>query len=159
DRLRQADQGDHRLNRAPVEATTTGESNMRSAMSTLVAVAGFCLLSIPATVAQETTAAKERQTLLNPDVAGLGDNTWVKLNTPKTSPICRSSSPWMAYAPQAGVGILWGCSHSYWENDVWTFDLARNEWKEMLRTEPSVKKDPDAIKIKDGVMMTREERP
>jgi hypothetical protein len=120
----------------------------------VIFAACFWLYSLPA-VAQE----KASKPLLHPKIAELSDNTWLKMETPKDSPICRSSSPWMAYAPQAGVGILWGCSHSYWHNDVWTYDLARNEWKEMLKAEPSAKNDPDVIKIKDGLMMTREERP
>lgn len=95
----------------------------------------------------------------NPKIAALGNNTWLKLDTPKFHPITRSGSPCMAYAPDAGVGILWGCSHAYFHNDVWTYSLARNEWKEMLKTEPSVLSDPEVLKIKDGVRMTREERP
>src|SRR5262249_18416014 len=96
---------------------------------------------------------------LHPKVAQLDDNTWRKLGTPKGHPITRSSSPWMAYAPEAGVGILWGCSHSYHHNDVWTYHLGRNVWKEMLPTEPSAAADPDVLKRKDGILMTREERP
>jgi hypothetical protein len=97
--------------------------------------------------------------VLHPKVAALGDNSWLKLPTPKTHPITRSSSPWMAYAPEAGVGILWGCSHAYYHNDVWTYDLGRNLWKEMLETEPRAAKDPDVLKRKDGILMTRKERP
>jgi hypothetical protein len=95
----------------------------------------------------------------NPKIASLGDNTWLKLDTPKVHPITRSSSPYMAYAPEAGVGILWGCSHAYFHNDVWTYSLASDEWKEMLKTEPGIMTDSDVVKVKDGVRMTRGERP
>ncbi|MHC4915369.1 MAG: sigma-70 family RNA polymerase sigma factor [Planctomycetota bacterium] len=96
---------------------------------------------------------------LNPKVAAMKDNTWLKLPTPEKHPMTRSSSPWMPYVPEAGVGILWGCSHSGYHNDVWTYDLARNLWVERLKTEPSAAKDPDVLKYKDGLLMTREERP
>ncbi len=96
---------------------------------------------------------------VNPGVAAMKDNSWRRLPTPKVHPITRSSSPWMPYAPEAGVGILWGCSHAGYHNDVWTYDLARNVWTEKLPTEPSAARDPDVIKFKDGALMTRGERP
>ena len=119
------------------------------------------LLLVAGVPATRPTAekAQERKVAINPTVAAMGDNTWVKLPTPAAHPITRSSSPWMPYAPEAGVGILWGCSHAGYHNDLWTYDLAHNVWKEMLKTEPSAARDPEAIKIKDGVLMTREERP
>jgi hypothetical protein len=92
-------------------------------------------------------------------IEAMGSNTWLRLPTPEVHPITRSSSPWMPYAPQAGVGILWGCSHAGYHNDLWTYDLARNVWTEMLATEPSAARDPDVLKIKNGVLMTRAERP
>jgi hypothetical protein len=96
---------------------------------------------------------------LHAQVAGMGDNTWIKLTTPAVHPVTRSSSPWMPYAPESGVALLWGTTHSGADNDVWIYSLARNEWKEMLKTEASAARDPGVIKIKDGVVMTREERP
>jgi hypothetical protein len=65
----------------------------------------------------------------------------------------------MPYVPEASLGILWGCSHGSHDNDLWTYNLARNEWKEMLKTEPSHTEDAGVVKVKDGVLMTREERP
>jgi len=108
--------------------------------------------------AEPKTAAKSKFPL-NAKVAAMQANTWLKLPTPKKHPICRSSSPWMPYVPEAGVGLLWGCSHSGYHNDVWTYDLSRNVWKENLPTEPSAAKDPAVLKIKDGLLMTRGERP
>lgn len=99
------------------------------------------------------------QVPVNSRVAALGDNSWLKLETPKAHPITRSSSPWMAYAPDGGVGLLWGCSAGAHQNDLWTYSLGRNEWDERIQTEPSQAKDPDVFKFKDGVLMTREERP
>ncbi len=96
---------------------------------------------------------------VNPRVAAMKGNSWLKLPTPKVHPITRSSSPWMPYASAAGVGLLWGCSHAGHHNDVWTYDLARNVWTEKLKAEPSAADDPDVIKIKDGVLMTRKGRP
>jgi hypothetical protein len=96
---------------------------------------------------------------LNPQVAAMADNTWIKLPTPVEHPISRSASPWMPYVPEAGVALLWGCSHSCFQNDVWIYDLGANAWKEMLKTESSAAADPGVLKIKDGVLMTREERP
>jgi len=86
-------------------------------------------------------------------------NSWPRLPTPKAHPLTRSSSPWMPYPPHAGVGILWGCSHAGYHNDLWTYDLTRNAWTEMLPTEPSAARDPGVLKIKDGVLMTCQERP
>src|SRR5262245_35241908 len=97
-------------------------------------------------------AQRDDKRPLNPQVAELGENTWLKLETPRRHPITRSSSPWMAYAPEAGVGILWGCSHSYHHNDVWTYDLGQNVWKERLPTEPSAAADPHVLKRKDGIL-------
>ena len=65
----------------------------------------------------------------------------------------------MPYVPEAGTAILWGCSHAGHHNDVWTYDLSNNVWKEMLKTEPSGIDDPDVLKYKDGLLMTRQERP
>jgi hypothetical protein len=53
-------------------------------------------------------------------IKALGNNSWLKLETPEVHPVSRSASSWMACAPEAGVGILWGCSHASHENDVWT---------------------------------------
>lgn len=106
--------------------------------------------------ASEVTMAR---TKLNPQVAAMKENTWLKLPTPDVRPIARSSSPWMPYVPEAGVAILWGCSHAGYHNDVWTYDLSSNLWKEMLKTEPSAAEDPDVLKYKDGLLMTRLERP
>jgi hypothetical protein len=65
----------------------------------------------------------------------------------------------MAYAPDGGVGLLWGCSASSHLNDLWSYSLGRNEWIERIKTEPSHTTDPHVFKFKDGVLMTREERP
>ncbi|KKL67206.1 hypothetical protein LCGC14_2137300 [marine sediment metagenome] len=108
------------------------------------------------TLADEDGGAAAR---FNPHVAVMKDNSWVKLPTPKVHPITRSSSPWMPYAPTAGAAFLWGCGHAKYDNDLWTYNLARNVWTEKLKTEPSAVADPDVIKIKDGVLMTRRERP
>src|SRR5262245_62111521 len=99
------------------------------------------------------------QVAVNPQVSALGDNSWLQLETPRTHPITRSSSPWMAYAPDGGVGLLWGCSANSHQNDLWTYNLSRNEWIERIKTEPSHRTDPAVFKYKDGVLMTRAERP
>ena len=105
------------------------------------------------------TNVKAPPAKLNPQVMAMKANTWLKLSTTPERPIARSSSPWMPYIPEAGVGLLWGCSHGGYHNDVWIYDLANNTWREMLKTEPSAALDQDVLKIKDGVLMTRLERP
>lgn len=57
------------------------------------------------------------------------------------------------------MGLLWGCSASPHLNDLWTYSLGRNEWGERITTEPSHTMDPHVLKYKDGVLMTRAERP
>src|SRR5687768_16460454 len=97
-------------------------------------------------------AEKERmRAQVNAQVAAMGDNTWLKLETPKTHPISRSSSPWMTYAPDGGLGLLWGCSANSHQNDLWSYSLGRNEWMELIKTEPSYTTDPDVFKYKDGI--------
>ena len=96
---------------------------------------------------------------LNPRIVAMKDNTWLKLPTPAEHPISRSSSPWMPYAPEAGVAILWGSSHSGYHNDVWTYNMSENLWREMLTTEMSAAVDQRVLKSKDGLLMTRLERP
>ncbi len=92
-------------------------------------------------------------------VLAMKTNTWLKLPPSEERPIARSSSPWMPFIPELGVGLLWGCSHGGYHNDVWFYDLAKNTWHEKLKTEPSAAVDHDVLKIKDGVLMTRMERP
>ena len=104
-------------------------------------------------------SAAEEARKLNPALAGMGDNSWRKLETPAAHPIARSSSPWMPYVPEAGAGLLWGCSHAGYHNDLWVYGLAQNLWTEKLKTEPSCNEDPGVLKYKDGLLMTREERP
>jgi hypothetical protein len=96
---------------------------------------------------------------LNSQVIAMKANTWLKLSSAAERPIARSSSPWMPFVPESGVGLLWGCSHGGYHNDVWTYDLAENHWREMLKTEPSAAVDRDVLKYKDGLLMTRLERP
>jgi RNA polymerase sigma factor (sigma-70 family) len=120
---------------------------------------GAVVVKLAAAEPAAAQPAEKPKLPINPQVAAMGDNTWIKLPTPQVHPICRSGSPWMPYVPEAGVGILWGCSASGYHNDLWTYNLALNEWKEMLKTEPSYQQDPDVFKFKDGVLMTREERP
>src|SRR5262245_25545565 len=96
---------------------------------------------------------------LNPQVAAMGNNSWLRLETPRLHPMTRSSSPWMVYAPDGCVGLLRGCSANSYQNDLWSYSLGRNEWVERLKTEPSHTTDPGVFKYKDGVLMTREERP
>ncbi len=121
------------------------------------------LILVSGAVACATDAVADRpapaRAALHPQVAAMKGNTWLKLPTPAEHPIARSSSPWMPYIPEAGVALLWGCSHAGYHNDLWSHDLARNRWKELLKTEPSAARDPDVLKIKDGVLMTRQERP
>lgn len=95
----------------------------------------------------------------DPNLKDLPDNTWVKLPTPAVHSMVRAGSPWMPYAPDADVAFLWGAGHTQPQNDLWSYSLARNEWKELLRTEPSAAQDAGVLKEKDGVIMTREERP
>ncbi len=121
-----------------------------------ILIVGLLLGSTGATPGGEAEGPAAR---VNPRVAAMKGNSWLKLPTPKVHPITRSSSPWMPYAPTAGVGFLWGCSHAGYHNDVWTYDLARNVWTEKLKTEPSAKADPNVLKIKDGALMTRQGRP
>ena len=111
---------------------------------------------IPETLAPPQASTQE---VANAQIVALGDNSWLKLETPKTHPITRSSSPWMPYAVDGRVGLLWGCSASSHLNDLWTYSLGRNEWIERIETEPSHTQDPAVFKYKDGVLMTREERP
>jgi len=115
--------------------------------------------SVDAPAAEKGRAPAVPQVPLNPQIAAMGDNTWLKLPTPATHPVARSGSPYMPYAPEAGVGLLWGCGANDYRNDLWTYNLALNEWKELLKTEPDHRQDPDVYKFKDGVLMTREERP
>lgn len=82
---------------------------------------------------------------LNPQIAAMKENTWLKLTPPDV--------------PEAGVAILWGCSHAGYHNDLWIYDLASNVWKEMLKTEPSAAEDPEVLKYKDGPLMAQLERP
>jgi len=97
--------------------------------------------------------------LQDPDLAALPDNAWAKLPTPAVHAMVRSGSPWMPYAPDADVAFVWGAGHSQPHNDLWSYSLARNEWKELLKTEPSAAQDAGVLKEKDGVVMTRKERP
>jgi RNA polymerase sigma factor (sigma-70 family) len=164
------------LGAAPASATalTLAEGTMKTMMwmkikvaATVICVAsvvgGGGAVAVRGLLAAEPKGATKESAKpkfpINPKVAAMKDNTWIKLPTPKKHPICRSSSPWMPYVPSAGVGILWGCSHSGYHNDVWTYDLARNKWTENLPTEPSAKRDPGVLKYKDGLLMTRKERP
>src|SRR5262245_1887895 len=75
--------------------------------------------------ADESAQPRADQASTNPQVAAMDDNSWIKLETPKTHPITRSSSPWMAYAPDGGVGLLWGCSANFRQNDLWSYSLGR----------------------------------
>jgi len=127
--------------------------------SCLKLFASWLLVAGVAAAEPAAEKAEERKIAINPRVAAMGENTWLKLSTPKAHPITRSSSPWMPYVPEAGVGLLWGCSHAGYHNDLWAYGLTHNVWKELLKTEPSGARDPDVVKIKDGVLMTREERP
>src|SRR5262245_56482430 len=103
----------------------------------------------PPAAVEGTKAPAVAQVSVNPQVAALGDNSWLKLETPKTHPITRSSSPWMPYAPDGGVGLLWGCSANSHQNDLWSYSLGRNEWIEQIKTEPSHATDPEVFKYKD----------
>src|SRR5687768_9971930 len=96
----------------------------------------------PPGAAEGATAPAVARASVNPRVAAMGDNAWLKLETPKAHPITRSSSPWMAYAPDGGVGLLWGCSAGSHLNDLWSYSLGRNEWVERIKTEPSHRMDP-----------------
>src|SRR5262245_8138708 len=104
---------------------------MRCIGSRSTAVILVWLLGLHALRGQDPSGNEDAKEVIPPQIARLGDNCWLKLATPAIHPITRSSSPWMAYAPDAGSGILWGCSHSYHHNDVWTYDLRRNLWKEV----------------------------
>ena len=111
------------------------------------------------TVAISDTKTERLPAKLNANVAAMKANSWIRLPTQSDRPISRSSSPWMPYVPEAGVAILWGCSHVGHHNDVWTYDLSQNAWTEMLATEPSAAVDQGVLKYKDGLLMTRLERP
>jgi hypothetical protein len=92
------------------------------------------------------------------DITAMPDNSWLMLPDEGSKPKVRSSSPVMFYDGDS-VGYLWGCSHAKPDNDLWSFNLAANRWRENLPTEPSALADPMVIKIKDSIIMTREERP
>ena len=132
---------------------------MRSRSMLMITVCVLVYCAVVRAADPVATAPATAPAAINPQVAAMKSNTWLKLPTPPEHPIARSSSPWMPYVPEAGVALLWGCSHAGYHNDLWSHDLAANLWRELLKTEPSAAQDPDVLKIKDGVLMTREERP
>lgn len=89
----------------------------------------------------------------------LGDNMWIKIPVPANHPITRSAAPVMHYIPETHEALLWGCSHGDNHNDLWSYNLSMQSWKELLPTEESILKDVNVLKLKDGLVMTREERP
>jgi hypothetical protein len=91
-------------------------------------------------------------------VRSMPDNSWIMLPENGPKPITRSSSNRMHYDGDS-VGYLWGCSHADNHNDLWSFNVATNKWREVIPTEASAQTDPMVIKNQDSILQTRAGRP
>lgn len=96
-------------------------------------------------------------------ISGMKDNSWMKIDTPEQSPETRGYSPFMPYAPDMRKAFLYGASHGGQtaQNDVWLYDMERNNWKQAYEPDPGNwwKGDKNEAVVVDGVLMTRNGRP
>ena len=153
-----------RVAAAPALRSFRGAKGLSGLLCGLCAFGLGALPALPAAAQEGKEAAPEKARgrsagPLNPQVAAMPDNSWLKLRTPTPHSIVRSGSPWMPYAPEAKVAFVWGAVHGGSSNDLWTYDMAANAWKELHKAEAHAAQDPGVLKLKDAVLMTREERP
>jgi hypothetical protein len=57
------------------------------------------------------------------------------------------------------MAYKWGTCHSGPDNDVWGYNLAANNWRQMYPCDPTVQAQPASIVVRDSVLMTETGHP